>query len=126
MPRTRQSLSVWQRTACIVRLAFGWPFPALQAPSGYTCLLYRATLTPQFALWVQCFPQVTLIPENPAGAMQWNCKPQALKLLLCGLVGIRVGLSETFLLAWQTAPRTLSVREHAEAIRGGSILLRLR
>ena len=58
-----------------------------------------AQLSPQFAPRVQCFPQVTLIPEKPAGAMQWNCKPQALKLLLCGLVGIRVGLSETFLLA---------------------------
>ena len=44
--------------------------------------VYRPPLTPQFASWVQQFPQVTLIPQKPAGAMQWNCKPQALKPLL--------------------------------------------
>ncbi len=70
--------------------------PSSASAVRYIVYVYRATLTPQFALWVQCFPRVTLIPEKPAGAMQWNCKPQALKLLLCGLVGIRVGLSETF------------------------------
>jgi len=44
--------------------------------------VYRPPLTPQFAPWVQRFPQVTLIPHKPDGAIQWNCKPQALKPLL--------------------------------------------
>jgi hypothetical protein len=49
---------------------------------GTAVYVYRPPLNPQFASWVDRFPQVTLIPEAPAGANTWNCKPQALKPLL--------------------------------------------
>jgi hypothetical protein len=44
--------------------------------------VYRPNLNSTFAAWVRRFPQVTLIPNAPAGASAWNCKPQALKPLL--------------------------------------------
>src|SRR5687768_2309052 len=40
--------------------------------------LYRPSATPEFTTWLSRFSQVTLIPDRPAGARSWNCKPHAL------------------------------------------------
>jgi len=44
--------------------------------------VYRPPHHPQFGEWVRQFPQVQWIPNSPAGANSWNCKPQAIKPLL--------------------------------------------
>ncbi len=44
--------------------------------------VYRPALTPDFAVWTRSFAQVILFQDRPAGAFDWNCKPQALKPLL--------------------------------------------
>jgi hypothetical protein len=49
---------------------------------GTPIYAYRPAHTPDFALWVRQFPHVTLFEDRPAGASDWNCKPQALKPLL--------------------------------------------
>jgi hypothetical protein len=49
---------------------------------GTPIYAYRPALTPDFELWVRRFPNVTVFPKRPAGASDWNCKPQALRPLL--------------------------------------------
>lgn len=45
-------------------------------------VVYRSAPAAAFVDWVARFPQVTLVPQSPAGATSWNCKPQALLPLL--------------------------------------------
>src|SRR5712692_9314984 len=49
---------------------------------GAPVYVYRPTFNREFAAWARQLPQVTVISSTPAGASQWNCKPQALKPLL--------------------------------------------
>jgi hypothetical protein len=49
---------------------------------GAPIYVYRPAFDGQFARWASRFPHVIVIPNKPAGASEWNCKPQALKPVL--------------------------------------------
>ena len=44
--------------------------------------VYRHGATEDFTTWMRAFERVTLIPERPPGAIEWNCKPQAMQPIL--------------------------------------------
>src|SRR5262249_22732661 len=58
------------------------PVSLRQCCPGASVIVYRPNPTDDFRGWVRGLPNVTLIPQLPAGAFAWNCKPHALLPLL--------------------------------------------